>query len=112
MIDIIEVPEESQVFPMRWVFVTKKNGNEKVIKHKTRMVIRGDPDKISYNRDEIYSHTLSLQNFRCLMSFINYTNMETLNSDAVQAFVNARRDNPAYCHMPDGYRQKGKVLRV
>ncbi|KAI1006050.1 hypothetical protein K3495_g2173 [Podosphaera aphanis] len=38
--------------------------------------------------------------------------METLSFDAVQAFVNARRDKPIYCYMPEGFRQRGKVLCV
>ncbi|KAI0993915.1 hypothetical protein K3495_g14269, partial [Podosphaera aphanis] len=110
VIDINEVPENSKIFPMRWVFVTKKDGE--LVKHKARIVVRGDLDKASYNRDEIYSHTLSLQHFRSIMAFINYNNMETLSFDAIQAFVNAKRDKPIYCYMPEGFRQRGKVLCV
>ncbi|KAI1000382.1 hypothetical protein K3495_g7810 [Podosphaera aphanis] len=112
VIDINDVPEKTQIFPMRWVFVTKRDSDGNLIKHKTRIVVRGDLDKTSYNRDEIYSHTLALQHFRSLMSYINHEDLETLSFDAIQAFVNARRDRPIYCYMPEGFRQRGKVLRV
>lgn len=110
VVDINEVPNDEKIFPMRWVFVTKKDGD--LIKHKARIVLRGDLDKTSYNRDEIYSHTLGLQHFRSLMTYINYKDMETLSFDAVQAFVNAKRDKPVYCYMPEGFQQRGKVLCV
>lgn len=112
VVDIEDVPEGSQVFSMRWVFVTKKDGDGNIIRHKARIVVRGHLDKTSYNRDEIYAHTLGLQNFRSLMSFFNYEDVETLSFDAVQAFVNARRDRPIYCCMPEGFRQNGKLLCV
>ncbi|KAI0992801.1 hypothetical protein K3495_g15383, partial [Podosphaera aphanis] len=110
IIGINDVPDKSKIFPMRWVFITKKDGE--LVKHKARIVVRGDLDKTSYNRDEICSHTLSLQHFRSIMAFINYNNMETLSFDAIQAFVNAKRDKPIYCYMPEGFRQRGKVLCV
>lgn len=112
IIDITSVPEKSQIFPMRWVFVSKKDSDGNTIKFKARIVVRGDLDKTTHNRDEIYSHTLGLQNLRSLMAYINHSNMETLSFDAVQAFVNARRDKPIYCYLPEGFRQRGKVLRV
>ena len=99
-----------KIFPMRWVFITKKDGD--LIKHKARIVVRGDLDKIPYNRDEIYTHKLSLPHLRSVLSLINHHDMETLSFDAVQAFVNAKRDKPIHCYMPEGFRQAGKVLRV
>ena len=55
VININNVPENAKIFPMRLVFVTKKDGD--LIKYKARVVVRGDLDKTPYNRDEIYSHT-------------------------------------------------------
>lgn len=110
VIDINEVAEKSKIFPLRWVFISKKDGD--LVKHKARVFVRGDLDETPYCRDEIYSHTLRLQHFRSIMAFINAKDMETLSYDAVQAFVNARRDKPIYCYMPEGFRQRGKVLRV
>ncbi|KAI1006136.1 hypothetical protein K3495_g2084 [Podosphaera aphanis] len=112
VLDINDVPENAQIFLMRWAFVTKRDSDGNLIKHKARTVVRGDLDKTPYNRDEIYSHTLALQHFRSLMSYINHEDLETLSSDAIQAFVNAKRDHPIYCSMPEGFRQRGKVLRV
>lgn len=110
VISINDVPSDSKIFPMRWVFVSKRDGD--LIKHKARIVVRGGLDSTSYNRDEIYSHTLGLQKFRSLMAYINYKDLETLSFDAVQAFVNARRVKPIYCYMPEGFKQRGKVLCV
>lgn len=62
---------------MRWVFVTNKDGD--LVKYKARVTVQGDLDKTPYDEDEIYSHTLSLQKFRSIMSFTNYNGMETLS---------------------------------
>lgn len=43
VVDITDVPENTKFFPMRWVFVTKKDGD--LLKHKARIVVRGDLDK-------------------------------------------------------------------
>lgn len=111
-INLEDVPEGSQIFPIKWVFVTKKDGDGNIIKHKAHIVVRGDLNKKAYNRDEIYSHTLGLQHFRSLTTYISFEDMETLSFDAVQAFVNAKRDRPIYCYMLEYFRQNNKILRV
>lgn len=46
------------------------------------------------------------------MSYNNFYDLETLSFDAVQTFVYVDRGKLMYCHKPERFKQKVKVLKV
>jgi hypothetical protein len=46
---------------------------------------------------DVYAYTLAISHFRILMAFIAAWDLEADQLDAINAFVNAYRERPAYC---------------
>ena len=50
--------------------------------------------------------------FRALMAICAIGGFKTRQLDAINAFLNAWNDRPIYCHLPDGFKKRGKLLYV
>lgn len=96
--------------PLKWVFTYKFNENGFLSKYKARIVVRGDLQETS--TQDVYAATLAFKVFRSLMALVAAFNLQTHQLDAVNAFLNAKNDEPVYCFLPDGYKQPGKVMKV
>lgn len=55
--------------------------------------------------------TLAIKSLRILLSIIAKFHLETLQFDAVNAFVHANLNKTVFMRMPLGYMQSGKVLK-
>ena len=75
------------VIPTRWVFTYKLDADGFLIKHKARLVVRGDLQPP--NGDDDYAATLATRSFRMLMSIMAAMDLESDQFDAVNAFINA-----------------------
>ena len=60
----------------------------------------------------VYAATLAFKVFRSLMALVAVFGLETRQLDAVNAFLNAKNDEPVYCFLPDGYKRPGKIMKV
>lgn len=109
------VPEEeadSQPVPLTWVFKYKGDDEGRLSKFKARLCARGDLQNTDL---ETYAATLSAKIFRTMMAMIAQQDLETIQLDAVNAFLNAKLPHPIYLYLPDGWRyrpeSKGKLLK-
>lgn len=99
-----------QILDCMWVYTYKTSQNGAFKKCKARLVVRGDQQKPT--SQETYAATLAARSFRILMAIAARFNLELIQYDAVNAFVNARLQKPVYMQMPAGYRSPGKVLQL
>jgi hypothetical protein len=58
-----------KVFPVgfKWVFVRKRNENNKVVRYKARLVAQGFMQRLGIDFNETYSPVISGITFRCLI---------------------------------------------
>lgn len=82
-----------QALPLRWIFTYKFDKNGFFVKHKARLVVRGDKQADIYSRQDIYAHTLAIAHFRALMGHVADQDLDTRAYDIVNAF--------ATCPLPD-----------
>ena len=73
-------------------------------------MVRGDLQEMG--TQYVYAATLAFKVFRSLMALVAAFGLETRQLDAVNAFLNAKNDEPVYCFLPDGYRRPGKIMKV
>ena len=59
-----------------------------------------------------YAATLAPQTFRALMAFTAAYDLEMLQLDAVNAYLNSDIDEEVFVHHPEGYGQLGSILRL
>lgn len=112
IVDRSDVPFGEKIIPLAWVFTYKIDPDGYLIKHKARIVARGDLQD-NVNAHSVYAYTLAIAHFRILMALIACCDLEAHGLDVKNAFVNADRSGkPVYCYLPPGYQQKGKVVKV
>lgn len=108
--EIVDKAPNQHAIPLKWVFTYKCDADGYLIKHKARLVVRGDLQKL--NDQDVYPATLAFKVFRTLVALIAAFKLETRQLDAVNAFLNAHNDEAVYCYLPDGYKQPKKVMKV
>jgi hypothetical protein len=99
-----------QVLGCRWVYTYKLNQDGYLSRIKARLVVRGDQQK----RCDLPTRatTLALNAFRILLALVGRFDLETLQLDAVNAFVHADLDETVYMKPPPGFEQPGYVLKL
>lgn len=100
-----------QILDCMWVYVYKFDKHGRFKKCKARLVVRGD-QQIKTIHEETYAATLAGRSFRILMAIAARFDMELIQYDAVNAFVNAKLENEVFMRMPSGYRKPGIILKL
>jgi hypothetical protein len=105
------VPKKQQILDCMWVYVYKFDKHGRFCKCKARLVVRGDQQARSL-RENTYAATLAGRSFRTLIAIAARFDLELIQYDAVNAFVNATLDEDIYMKMPPGHRRSGTILRL
>ena len=87
---------------------TDKHG--RLQKCKARLVVCGNQQK--HHDLPTRTTTLAITSLRVLLAVAAKFDLETLQLDAVNAFVHADLDETLFMRMPPGYGENGKVLRL
>ena len=103
------INDQAPLIPLMWVFTYKFDQDGFLIKHKARLVARGD---LQYTAEDTYAATLAAQTFRAVTAIIAAFDLETRQYDAVNAFANAMLPNPIACYTAEGYERLGFILWV
>ena len=103
--------EIKELLDCMWVYVYKFDKHGWFTKCKARLVVRGDQQAKSTHEDT-YASTLAGRSFRTLMAIAARFDLELLQYDVVNAFVNAELKQDVYMRMPPGYRRPGRILKL
>ena len=104
-----KIDSKAQVLPLMWVFTYKFDQDGYLLKHKARLVARGD---LQYMAEDTYVATLAAQTFRAVMAIVAAFGLDTHQYDAVNAFANATLPTPIPCLCAEGYERPEWVLWV
>jgi hypothetical protein len=96
--------------PLKWVFTYKFDTDGYLDRFKARICVRGDLQP--FNNQDNYAATLAAKVFRSLMAITAAFDLEAVQLDAINAFINGTLDEEVYTYMPDGFKAPGKVLRL
>ena len=100
-----------QVLDCRWVYVYKFDKYRRFVKAKARLVVRGNQQLRGVAKNN-YIATLTGQLFRTVIAIAARFNLELLQFDAVNAFVNVDLDEEVYIYMPLGHRRFRTILQL
>jgi hypothetical protein len=92
---------KGSILPVMWVFTYKFDTDGFLLKHKARLVVRGDM-QIRSEKDT-YAATLASTIFRALMAIAVYFGLDIWQFDAINAFLNALIDEEVYIRFPEGF---------
>lgn len=100
-----------KILGCRWVYIYKFDKHGRFLKAKARLVVRGD-QQIRDAHANTYAATLAGRSFRAIMAIAARFDLELLQFDAVNAFVNANLDEEVFMRMPPGHTRAGWILRL
>lgn len=100
-----------EILDSRWVFAYKFDKHGILQKVKARLVVRGDQQSRTSDENN-YAATLAGRSFRTVMAIAAKFDLELIQYDAVNAFVNVRLDEKVFMRPPPGYRKRGVILRL
>ncbi len=93
--------------PLLWVFKYKFDEDGHLSKFKARICVRGD---LQYSTKDNYAATLACKTFRALMAITAAFDLEIVQLDAVNAFLNSDIDEEVYVDFPEGFKRSGRTL--
>ena len=102
--------DRTDAVPLMWVFTYKFNEDGYLLKHKARLVVRGD---LQQQYGDTYAATLAARLFRALMALACAFNLKAMQYDVPNAFLNAHLDRTLHVRTPDGFQDRyGQTLRL
>jgi len=98
------IPTPPKIFPVgfKWVFVRKRNENNKVVRYKARLVAEGFTQRPGVDFNETYSPVMSGITFRYLISLAVQKRLSMQLMDVVTAYLYGSLDSDLYMKVPDG----------
>jgi hypothetical protein len=96
-------PPGRKAIGCRWVFDTKRDSNNIIVRHKARLVVQGFKQKEGIDYFETFSPTVKIKSIKYLLAIAAQEDLEIKQLDFVTAFLNASLKEDIYINIPQGY---------
>ena len=93
----------AKVIQGRWVFRTKTDVNGKLIKYKSRWVVRGFQQEEGANFTDTFASVVKPMSYKILFSIAATQNLEVEQMDVKTAFLNSPINDTVYVEQPHGF---------
>jgi hypothetical protein len=93
---------------LKWVFKVKRDEKGSVVKHKTRLVVKGYSQQQGVDYEEVFAPVARLEAVRLLLALAAHRSWEVHHMDVKSAFLNGNLMKEVYVLQPPGdYREQG-----
>jgi Reverse transcriptase (RNA-dependent DNA polymerase) len=110
--EIVDRTPDMKVLGVTWAYRCKRFPDGLVRKLKARFCVRGDQQVEGIDFFDTYAPVVQWSTIRLMLMVSLMLNLATQQVDYTCAFLHALLDDEVYCHMPRGFEQPGKVLRL
>ena len=100
---------KTNILPTTWRFTYKPDPDGYITKFKARLCARGDL-QLGVNKQDVAAMTGAYKTFRMLMALVAAFDLNVIQLDAVNAFINADLDENIYISCPEGYKEAGRDI--
>jgi hypothetical protein len=109
--DEVARPKQGTInlLPTTWDFKYKPDPDGYVTRFKARLCVRGDL-QLGVTKEDVSAITGAYRTFRLLMALTAAFDLDVIQLDAINAFVNADLDEDIYLSCPQGYKEKGRDI--
>ena len=108
---LIELPKGRKALKNKWVFKLK-NDDEKLLKYKARLVVKGLSQKQGIDFDEIFSPIVKMCSIRVILGLTASMNLELEQLDVKTTFLHGDLDEEIFMEQQEGFKVKGKKNMV
>ena len=106
-----EFPKGRKALKNKWVFKLK-NDNEKLLKYKTRLVVKGFSQKQGIDLDKKISPVVKMCSIRVILGLVANMNLKLEQLDVKTAFLHGDLDEEIFIEQPEGFKVKWKENMV
>ncbi|EAU36855.1 predicted protein [Aspergillus terreus NIH2624] len=109
-VSIDSIGPDQRALPLKWVFTYKFDQSGFLSKFKARICVRGDLQPISDL--DTRAITLGSRTLRVVLALVAAFDLEAVQLDAVNAFLNSQLDETVYVSPPPGLGPKNRVFKL
>jgi hypothetical protein len=91
-------PRDRRVIGTKWVYKTKRDGNNNFLRYKARLVAKGYSQIVGLDFEETYAHVVRIDSVRCLFAIAAFFGLHIVHVDAKTAFLNGESRYLKYSH--------------
>lgn len=109
--ELTTLPRGRKALRNKRVFKVKRD-DEKLVKYKARLVVKGFAQKEGIDFDEIFSPVVKMTSIRTVLGLAASMDLELEQLDVKTAFLHGDLKEEIYMHQPEGFEVKGKEHMV
>ena len=104
---VVPRPPGVTVLKTRWVCKLKLDENNKPLRYKGRLVVKGFSQIPGVHFSETFAPVVAMKNLKLALSIAAHYDLELLQMDFDTAFLNAKLTETIYMELPEGHPQRG-----
>ena len=101
---VVQTPKDIKPIGYRWVFVRKRNEQNKIVRYKARLVAQGFSQRPGIDYEETYSPVMDATTFRYLIYLAVSEGLDIRLMDVVTAYLYGSLDTNVYMKIPEGFK--------
>ena len=109
---VVPRPKNKEILNILELFNYKYDAILHKVKHKVRIVVRGDQEEKFKQKENIYAPVANMDSIRLLFHLSNHRRFIIKQVDIKNAFLNGRRTDPIYISLPIGHPQRNANTMV
>ncbi|CAI5484599.1 unnamed protein product [Closterium sp. Yama58-4] len=111
--ELVERPPGVNIMKNRWVLMTKYRIDNTVEREKARLVVKGFTQVYGADYDETYAPVSSYVTLRIFLSIVAVLDLNLMQLDMKNAFLQSKLDRVLYMYQPDYYNDgTGRVCKL
>ena len=110
--DLVELPEGRTAIGCKWVQGRKRDAEGKVVRFKSRIVVKGYSQKEGVDYTETFAPVARMSDLRALLAVVAADDLELHQMDVKTAFLNGDLTEEIYMKQPPGFVVPGKERLV
>ncbi|CAI7730316.1 unnamed protein product [Closterium sp. NIES-54] len=111
--ELVERPPGMNIMKNRWVLTTKYHIDDTVEREKARLVMKGFMQVYGSDYDETYAPVSSYVMLRIFLSIVAILNLNLMQLDMKNAFLQSKLDRVLYIYQPDYFNDgTGRVCKL
>jgi transposase InsO family protein len=111
--ELVDKPPDRKIIGCKWVFKRKLDGNGKISRYRSRLVVKGYNQIPGEDYRESFAPVAKIATLRTLLAAATHLDWDVYNSDISNAYLNAPLTEATYMTQPDGFNDgSGKVIKL
>eukprot|EP00253_Pinus_taeda_P007913 PITA_07913 len=96
-------PHDKNIIGTKWIFKTKLNENEEVIRNKAKLVCKGYAQQEGIDFEETYAPVARLEAIRMFLALSSFQKFKVYQMDVKSAFLHGDLEEEIYIEQLDGF---------